>query len=65
MFQASVLPVNSVNSVCLSNILSLADSSLLLLYTTYPGDIYFEIKEKKKETVLLGKTILEGMNFPS
>ena len=48
MFQASVLPINSVSSDCLSDTLFLADPSSLLLYITYPRDIYFEIKEKKE-----------------
>ena len=48
MFQASVLPINSVSSDCLSDTLSLADPSSLLWYITYPRDIYFEIKEKKE-----------------
>lgn len=65
MFQASVLPINSVSSDYLTDTLSLADPSLLLLYITYPRDIYFEIKDKKKRMVLLGKTIPEGINFPS
>lgn len=65
MFQASVLPINSVSSDYLTGTLSLADPSLLLLYITYPRDIYFEIKDKKKRMVLLGKTIPEGINFPS
>lgn len=45
MLQASVLPINSVSSDCLSDTLSLADPSLLLLYIAYPRDIYFEIKD--------------------
>ena len=65
MFQASVLPINSVSSDYLTDTLSLADPSLLLLYITYPRDIYFEIKDKKKRMVLLGKTIPEVINFPS
>ena len=65
MFQASVIPINSVSSDYLTDTLSLADPSLLLLYITYPRDIYFEIKDKKKRMVLLGKTIPEGINFPS
>lgn len=50
MFQASVLPINSVSSDCLSDTLSLADPSLLLLYITHLRDIYFEIKEKKENS---------------
>ena len=50
MFQASVLPINSASSDCLSDTLSLADPSLLLLYITHLRDIYFEIKEKKENS---------------
>lgn len=59
------LPINSVSSDYLAGMLSPADSSLPLLYITYPRLTYFEIKGEKKETVLLGKTILEYISFSS
>lgn len=50
-----MLPINSVSSDSLSDVLSPANASLLLLHITYPRDIYFEIKRKKQNQFYLVK----------